>query len=344
MNDIRSFGWFFETMAVRDLRVYADAIGGNVSHFLDRNGLECDAVVHLRNGASGLVEIKLGGERLVDEGARSLARLTGMIDTARMKEVAFRMVLTATGEARLADYTLLLGAKNFLPPLRKASEFGILNARLKQGFKMDATKENIMAAAMRLFAEKGLKLVTVREICTAAKVNIALVNYHFHNKNGLYQACVERLFRENTGDELCTTDATVADARSWRAAVRKWIFGFSRGLRSTKGGTALVAGFFRQEVVHPSPMCDLVRERYVIPVRDCLLRLVAMAVEDVLEQRRWVESIWAQLSSYALVDASWHPVFRPVDAAVDVWGDSIADFVYRQVVAGMKYRAKRGAR
>ena len=98
MNDIRSFGWFFETMAVRDLRVYADAIGGNVSHFLDRNGLECDAVVHLRNGSSGLVEIKLGGERLVDEGARSLARLTGMIDTARMREVAFRMVLTATGD------------------------------------------------------------------------------------------------------------------------------------------------------------------------------------------------------------------------------------------------------
>ena len=209
---------------------------------------------------------------------------------------------------------------------------------------MDATKESIMAAAMRLFAEKGLKLVTVREICKAAKVNVALVNYHFRNKNGLYQACVERLFHENTGDELCTIDATVSDARSWRAAVRGWIFGFSRGLRPTKGGTALAAGFFRQEVFHPSPMCDLVRERYVIPVRNCLLRLIAMAVEDVYEQRRWVESIWAQLSSYALVDASWHPVFRPVDAAVDGWGDSIADFVYRQVLAGMKYRAKRGAR
>ncbi len=209
---------------------------------------------------------------------------------------------------------------------------------------MDTTKESIMTAAMRLFAEKGLKLVTVREICTAAKVNVALVNYHFRNKNGLYQACVERLFHENTGDELCTIDATVSDARSWRAAVRNWIFGFSRGLRSTKGGTALAAGFFRQEVVHPSQMYELVRERYVIPVRDGLLRLIAMAVEDVHEQRRWVESIWAQLSSYALVDASWHSVFRPVDAAVDGWGDSIADFVYRQVIAGMKYRAKRRVR
>ena len=204
---------------------------------------------------------------------------------------------------------------------------------------MDATKESIMAAAMRLFAEKGLKLVTVREICKAAKVNVALVNYHFRNKNGLYQACVERLFHESTGEELCVLDASVTDARSWRAAVRNWIFGVSRALRATQGGAALAAGFFRQEMVNPSPMCDLVRERYFIPVRECLLRLIAMAVEDVHEQRRWIESVWSQLCAYALADASWHPHFRPKDAEANAWADSIADFVYRQVLAGMKYHA-----
>ena len=209
---------------------------------------------------------------------------------------------------------------------------------------MDATKESIMAAAMRLFAEKGLKLVTVREICKAAKVNVALVNYHFRNKNGLYQACVERLFHESTGEELCALDANVTDARAWRAAVRGWIFGVSRALRATQGGAALAAGFFRQEMVNPSPMCDLVRERYFIPVRECLLRLIAMAVADVHEQRRWIESVWSQLCAYALADASWHPHFRPKNTKADEWADSIADFVYRQVLAGMKYRAKRGAR
>ena len=209
---------------------------------------------------------------------------------------------------------------------------------------MDATKESIMTAAMRLFAEKGLKLVTVREICKAAKVNVALVNYHFRNKNGLYQACVERLFHESTGEELCALDAAVTDVRSWRAAVRGWIFGVSRALRATQGGAALASGFFRQEMVNPSPMCDLVRERYFIPVRECLLRLIAMAVEDVHEQRRWIESVWSQLCAYALADASWHPHFRPKDAKADAWADSIADFVYRQVMGGMKYRAKRSAR
>lgn len=98
MKDLRAYGYFFETMAVRDLRVYAETLGGRVSHFLDRNGLECDAVVHLRNGMSGLVEIKLGGETLIEEGAATLNALSGIIDTSRQEPVAFKMVLTATGE------------------------------------------------------------------------------------------------------------------------------------------------------------------------------------------------------------------------------------------------------
>ncbi len=105
MNDIRSFGSFFETMAVRDLRVYADALNGQVSHYLDRNGLECDAVVHLRNGTSGLVEIKLGGSALIEEGAATLNALSGLVDTSRQEPVAFKMVVTATGDCayRRAD-------------------------------------------------------------------------------------------------------------------------------------------------------------------------------------------------------------------------------------------------
>jgi hypothetical protein len=97
INDIQSLGFFFEALAVRDLRVYAEALGGAVSHFLDRNGLECDAVVHLRNGSSGLVEVKLGGEALIEEGASTLNALSGLLDTTRMKAVAFKMVLVAVG-------------------------------------------------------------------------------------------------------------------------------------------------------------------------------------------------------------------------------------------------------
>ena len=98
MKDVRAYGYFFEGLVVRDLRVYAESLGGTVSHYLDRNGLECDAVVHLRNGTSGLIEVKLGGSTLVEEGAATLNALSGLIDTSRQESVAFKMVVTATGD------------------------------------------------------------------------------------------------------------------------------------------------------------------------------------------------------------------------------------------------------
>lgn len=98
INDLSTFGLFFETLCVRDLRVYADALGGSVYHFRDKNGLECDAVVHLRNGKYGLIEVKLGGDKLIEEGARNLMTLESKIDTDKMKSPSFKMVLTGVGK------------------------------------------------------------------------------------------------------------------------------------------------------------------------------------------------------------------------------------------------------
>ncbi|HQO70085.1 MAG TPA: DUF4143 domain-containing protein [Clostridia bacterium] len=98
LEDMRTCGFMFETMAIRDLRVYADALDGSVYHYRDKNGLECDAVVHLRNGDFGLVEIKIGGDNLINEGAASLLKLSSMIDTEKMKKPSFMMVLTANSD------------------------------------------------------------------------------------------------------------------------------------------------------------------------------------------------------------------------------------------------------
>lgn len=94
MDDLATFGLMFECLAVRDLRVYAEAMGGNVYHYRDKTGLECDAVIHLRNGMYGLVEIKLGGDKLIEEGGKTLKALAAKIDTGKMNEPAFLMVLT----------------------------------------------------------------------------------------------------------------------------------------------------------------------------------------------------------------------------------------------------------
>lgn len=98
MKDLNTLGLFFETLAVRDLRVYAEANDGQVFHYRDNNNLECDAVIHLRNGHYGLVEIKLGGESLINEGAKNLLLLEQKINTDKMYAPSFKMVLTAVGQ------------------------------------------------------------------------------------------------------------------------------------------------------------------------------------------------------------------------------------------------------
>ena len=97
MADLNTFGLIFEALCIRDLRVYAEALNGSVYHYRDKNGLECDAVVHLRTGHYGLVEVKLGGDILIAEGVRTLLKLREKIDTTKMKAPSFLMVLTANG-------------------------------------------------------------------------------------------------------------------------------------------------------------------------------------------------------------------------------------------------------
>ena len=97
IKDLNTFGLIFETLCIRDLRVYAESINGNVYHYRDASNLECDAVVHLRNGSYGLIEIKLGGDKLINEGAENLKKMYSKIDTDKMNNPAFLMVLTATG-------------------------------------------------------------------------------------------------------------------------------------------------------------------------------------------------------------------------------------------------------
>ena len=97
MNDLNTFGLIFETLCVRDLRVFAEALNGKVYHYRDKTGLECDAVIHLRNGCYGLVEIKIGGDDLISDGVRTLKALEAKIDTERMKKPSFLMVLTGVG-------------------------------------------------------------------------------------------------------------------------------------------------------------------------------------------------------------------------------------------------------
>ncbi|AVM68134.1 AAA family ATPase [Lachnospiraceae bacterium oral taxon 500] len=98
LNDLNTMGLLFEAMCVRDLRVYAEYLGGEVLHYRDKSGLECDTVIHLRNGKYGLAEIKLGGQKLMEEGAVNLKRLADKIDTTKMPLPSFMMIVVGIGD------------------------------------------------------------------------------------------------------------------------------------------------------------------------------------------------------------------------------------------------------
>lgn len=117
MSDLESFGLFFEDFAVRDLRVYAGCLGGVVTHYRDNAGLECDAVVHLEDGRWGGVEIKLGGEDLIDDGAKSLKRLRDkIVEKSDEKAPSFLLVLTAVGGAFMREDGVYVAPINLLKP------------------------------------------------------------------------------------------------------------------------------------------------------------------------------------------------------------------------------------
>ena len=97
-NDLNTMGLLFETLCVRDLRVYAGSIGGTVLHYRDKSGLECDTVIHLKNGRYGLAEIKLGGQKLIEEGVKNLQSLSNKIDTSKMPAPSFLMIIIGIGE------------------------------------------------------------------------------------------------------------------------------------------------------------------------------------------------------------------------------------------------------
>lgn len=116
-NDLESFGLFFEDFAVRDLSVYANAIGGTVSHYRDNTGLECDAVLHLEDGRWGAIEIKLGGDELIEHGANSLKTLRNKIaEKSEEKAPSFLMVLTAIGGAYKREDGVYVAPINLLKP------------------------------------------------------------------------------------------------------------------------------------------------------------------------------------------------------------------------------------
>ncbi len=98
LRDVKTLGLLFESLVIRDLRIYAESIDANVYHYRDYSGREADAIIHFRDGNWGAIEVKLGNNA-IEYGAKSLLKLRKKINTDEMNEPTFLAVITATGYA-----------------------------------------------------------------------------------------------------------------------------------------------------------------------------------------------------------------------------------------------------
>lgn len=116
LKDPNTMGLFFEDLACRDISVYSLSKEGTLSHYRDSNGLECDIVLHLNDGRWGAIEVKLGGEDSILEGAETLEKFNEKIDTNKEKKPSFLMVLTAKGPAYKTKEGIYVVPINLLKP------------------------------------------------------------------------------------------------------------------------------------------------------------------------------------------------------------------------------------
>ena len=204
-----------------------------------------------------------------------------------------------------------------------------------------ATREAILEAAEAEFAEHGYEAASTRGICTRAGVNVALVNRYFKSKENLYRIVAKRLFGD-LGAPMAALPGTVADGKSWRAAVRAWVDDFLFMTLPTRSAQRRCAALFRQEVTQPTKFHAEFKRDFGKPVYDALRNLLAMAVEDEALLELWTTSIWSQVSIYALADAKWHASFRPKGVAVRAWADQVRDFICETLFRSLTFGRKGG--
>ena len=198
-----------------------------------------------------------------------------------------------------------------------------------------ATRAAILEAAKKIFAAKGFDAATVRDICTEAGVNIALVSRYFGSKSGLY-AEVCRSLLDGLAAPLAHLDVGISTAEDWRRNLRKWIGHALRLTSVTRSPTKEIAGVFRQEMFNPSPMRKYFHDTFMMPMFNCLKRLIEMGgSRSEAETLALMTRIWSQIAFHVIPDETWRAPFRPAGMSRDVWisreTENIAEDIFRQL-------------
>ena len=198
-----------------------------------------------------------------------------------------------------------------------------------------ATRAAILEAAKKLFAAKGFDAATVRDICNEAGVNIALVSRYFGSKSGLYTEVCRSLF-DGLAAPLAHLDSGISTTEDWRNNLREWIRHALRLTSVTRSPSKEIAGVFRQEMFNPSPMRKYFHDTFMMPMFNCLKRLIEMGgCRSETETLALMTRIWSQIAFHVVPDETWRKPFRPAGMSRTVWisreTENIAEDVFRRL-------------
>ena len=205
--------------------------------------------------------------------------------------------------------------------------------------KFEDSKERILDAATRVFAERGFHAATVRQICAAASMNVAMVKYYFGSKEKLYCEVVRRHFSFATADDIAKMADGVTDEASWREAVRRFVEKFAAYMSVTAKPGVYTARIFRWELTRPSSVSAELQMAYGHVVYGVLKKLFVMALgDDEHAVKMWCASVWSRLAILALVDEAWLRHFRPKGLSREAWVREVVESICASVFTSMSYR------
>ncbi len=209
----------------------------------------------------------------------------------------------------------------------------------------ESTRERILSAATEIFAAKGYLRTTVREICARAKVNLALVNYHFESKENLYVAVVEQMFEQGP-KRLVGLAGTVRDEASWRAAIRKWIKTSLETVTAEEPPLSYLSAFIAQAPEAPEKVKEDLFTRHHLPLRRDLSLLLRMGLPEGIPEREaelqislWCSAIESVCMSHAMARPNWVDNFSPAGVTHEEWIAAELDWMCNLVFSLLRYRA-----
>ena len=209
--------------------------------------------------------------------------------------------------------------------------------------KFENPKERILDVAAKVFAAQGFRGASVRQICAAAGVNVSMVNYHFKTKARLYAEVVRRLFASMAGDDLARLAAGVKDARTWKAAVRRFVERFVSHFSETEAPGVYAARIFRWEITQPSPVCAELKATFGGAAYDAFNDLLAMAEPDPVRRQLWNGAVWSRIAAQAIVDEAWLQLCCPPGLSRAEWSRSVADHLCDIIFKSLTYGKIRSA-